>query len=341
MSIVTLGIDLGKSICSVVGLDARGAVVLRKRIRRDRLLAFTAKLPACTVAMEACCGAHFLGRQMAAQGHRIRLMAPEYVRPYVKSQKNDDWDAEGVAEASLRPTMRFVPLKTEAQLDVQSLHRARFRLIGCRTALINQIRALLLERGVVVSQGPSRLARALPEVLSDETNGLTPRVRMLIEDLRAQWRDHNERIKAYDQELAALARTEDAPRRLMTVPGIGPLGATAIAASVGDASGMANGRALSASLGLIPRQHSTGGKQRLGGITKRGNAYLRTLLIHGARAALPHLAKTETPLGRWLQDLLRRRPYNVVVVALANKLARIAWAVLARGVTYDAEQVKV
>lgn len=336
MTMVTLGIDLGKSVCSLVGMDETGSVVLRKRLRRDRLLGFTSNLARCTVAMEACCGAHFLGRCFVAQGHVVRLMSPEYVRPYVKSHKNDDWDGEAIAEASTRPSMRFVALKSETQLDVQSLHRVRSRLIGDRTALINQLRAILLERGIVVGQGPSCLARRLPEILADETNGLSPRIRLLIEELRGEWRGLDERIKAFDRELAALARKNDASRRLMTTPGIGPLTATALVAAVGDASGFANGRALSASLGLVPRQNSTGGKPRLGPISKRGNPYLRTLLIHGARSALPHLAKTETPLGRWLRALLQRSNYNTVVVALANKLARIAWVVLARGETFTA-----
>ncbi len=337
MSIVTLGIDLGKTVCSLVGMDETGAVLLRKRLRRDRVVAFTAALPRCTIAMEACCGAHFLGRCFAAQGHTVRLMAPEYVRPYVKSHKNDDWDAEAVAEASTRPSMRFVALKTEAQLDVQSLHRVRTRLIRNRTALINQLRAFLLERGIVVAQGPHKLAHTLPEILADETNELSPRIRLLIEDLRGQWRDLDERITAFDKEFAALAKAEDAPRRLMTIPGFGPLGATALAAFVGDATALPNGRALAASLGLVPRQTSTGGKPRLGRISKRGNPYLRTLLIHGARAALPHLMKTDTPLGRWLRTLRQTHHYNEVVVALANKMARIAWVVLARGETFSAE----
>ena len=263
-------------------------------------------------------------------------MSPEYVRPYVKSHKNDDWDAEAVAEASARPSMRFVALKSEAQLDVQSLHRVRTRLIRARTALINQLRAVLLERGVVVAPGPQRLARMLPEILADETNALNPRIRHLIEELRGEWRSLDDRIKALDKELAALAREHDATRRLMTIPAIGPLTATALAAAVGDARALANGRALSASLGLVPRQTSTGGKPRLGSISKRGNPYLRTLLIHGARSALPHLAKTDTPLGRWLRALQQRSNYNTTVVALANKLARIAWVVLARGEAFTA-----
>jgi len=336
MTIVTLGIDLGKTVCSLVGMDEAGALVLRRRLRRDRVLACTSTLPRCTIAMEACCGAHFLGRCFAAQGHAVRLMSPEYVRPYVKSHKNDDWDAEAVAEASARPSMRFVALKSEAQLDVQSLHRVRTRLIRARTALINQLRAVLLERGVVVAPGPQRLARMLPEILADETNALNPRIRHLIEELRGEWRSLDDRIKALDKELAALAREHDATRRLMTIPAIGPLTATALAAAVGDARALANGRALSASLGLVPRQTSTGGKPRLGSISKRGNPYLRTLLIHGARSALPHLAKTDTPLGRWLRALQQRSNYNTTVVALANKLARIAWVVLARGEAFTA-----
>ena len=337
MTLVTLGIDLGKTVCSLVGMDETGAVIMRKRLRRDRLVSYTANLERCVIAMEACCGAHYLGRTFLAQGHEVRLIAPEYARPYVKSHKNDDWDAEGVAEASTRPSMRFVALKSETQLDVQSLHRVRHRLVRHRTALINQLRAILLERGITVAKGPHRLARELPEILADEANGLSPRLRLLIEDLQSEWRGLTERIKAFEKEFRALAKTEEAPRRLMTIPGFGPLNATALAAAVGNGSGLPNGRALAASLGLVPRQMSTGGKQRLGRISKRGNPYVRTLLIHGARAALPHLMKSETPLGHWLRALRQRHGYNVVTVALANKMARIAWVVLARGETFTAQ----
>lgn len=263
-------------------------------------------------------------------------MPPEYVSPYVKAQKNDERDAEAIAEAATRPTMRFVPLKTTAQLDTQTLHRVRERLVGHRTALINQMRAILLERGLVVAKGPSTLARRLPDVLATHASALSPRVRRLLEEMRAEWRHLDARIAALDKEFVAVARESAAARRLIEVPGIGPLTATALVAAIDNAQAFERGRDLAAWLGLVPRQATTGGKPRLLGISKRGNVYLRRLLVHGARSVLHPLAKTDTALGRWLRALLARRHHNVAVVALANKLARIAWAVLARGSHYEA-----
>jgi len=335
MEIAVLGIDLGKNACSVVGLDELGRVVLRRRVRREALERFVGELPRCIVAMEACCGAHHLGRAFGAQGHQVRLMSPEYVRPYVKAQKNDDRDAEAIAEAATRPTMRFVPVKSVAQSDVQALHRARERLVAERTALINHLRALLLERGITVPQGRRKLALELCVFADEDDSRLSARIRLLIEDLRREWRTLDERIAAFDAEFAALAREDEAARRLMTIPGIGTINATALAAAVGDARAFGRGRDMAAWLGLTPRQRTTGGKPRLLGISKRGNRYLRKNLIHGARAVLPRLADQQTPLGRWARALLGRAPKNVVIVALANKLARIVWAVLAHGRAYE------
>jgi transposase len=324
-----LGVDLGKNSCSVVGLDAVGQVVLRRRMRRDGVVALAAKLPGCVVAMEACCGAHHLGRLLAARGHEVRLMSPEYVRPYVKAQKNDDRDAEAIAEAASRPTMRFVALKTEAQLDVQVLHRVRDRLVGQRTSLMNQIRSILLERGVVIPQGRRSLLDALATVSEEAgASGIGLRVRLLLDDMLDQWRALDVRIKALDDEFGEMARRDPAARRLATIPGIGVMNATALVAAVGDGRTFRRGRDLAAWLGLIPRQATTGGKPKLLGITKRGSKYLRKLIIQGARAALPSLSRTATPLGAWLRGLLARAHGNTVVVALANKLARIAWALL-------------
>lgn len=336
MKIVILGIDLGKTVCSVAGLDESGQVILRKRVRRDRLGALLVNLPPCTVAMEACCGAHHVGRQAQALGHEIRLMPPEYVRPYVKAQKNDDRDAEAIAEAASRPTMRLVTLKTIEQLDLQSLHRVRERHVRNRTQLINQIRALLLERGIVLARSPAKLARAMPDILADEANGLYPRMRLLLEDLMTELHQLDQRIHALDREIASIAREDESARRLMEVPGIGALTATAVVAAVGDASAFASGRDFAAWLGLVPRQVTTGGRPRLLGITKRGNKYLRRLLVHGARSALPHLMAKETPQGRWLSGLLARRHRNVATVALAQKMARIIWALLAHQRRYSA-----
>jgi transposase len=299
---------------------------------------FASKLPPCTIAMEACCGAHFLGRLLSDQGHEIRLMSPEYVRPYVKAQKNDDRDAEAIAEAATRPTMRFVDLKSQEQLDVQSLHRVRSRLVGARTTLTNQLRAILLERGTTIAQGRRKLEQTLEALLGDPDFMAGSRMRRLLAEMRQEWLDLDRRIEALEQEFVELARSDAATRRLTSIPGIGALNATALVAAIGDGTTFARARDLGAWLGIVPRQHSTGGKPRLLGITKRGNKYLRTLLIHGARAALPSLARSPTLLGAWLRGLLARRHRNTVVVALANKLARIAWVTLRRGSTFEADQ---
>jgi transposase len=333
--VAVLGIDLGKNSCSVAGLDAGGAVVLRQRLRREDIVALASGLPPCVVAMEACCGAHHAARLLSAQGHEVRLMPPEYVRPYVKAQKNDERDAEAIAEAATRPTMRFVAPKTEAQLDMQSLHRARDRLVGARTALVNQARGLLLERGIAVPQGRRKLELALDELLRGDVAGagaLSPRLRALLRDMRDERGQLDRRIAALDAELTAHARTDPVARRLASIPGIGTLNATALAAALGDgAPAFRRARDLPAWMGLVPRQATTGGKPRLLGISKRGNGYLRRQLIHGARAALPKIAAVEAPLGAWLRGLLARAHKNVAVVALAGKLARIAWAVLSSG----------
>ena len=328
MAIVTLGLDLGKNWIHMVGLDGTGRIALRRRVKRDRLSALTGNMPACLIGMEACCGAHHLGRALEAQGHKVRLMPPQYVKPFVKTNKNDYRDAEANAEAVQRPTMRFVPLKSEAQLDLQVIHRVRQRLVRRRTSLINQLRAVLLERGITVPQRRRVLEKRLLGILADEQNGLSPRIRHLLEDMRAEWRELDVRIDAFNVELTATAKQDDTCRRLCEIPGIGSLNATALVAAVGNGGAFDRGRDMAAWLGLVPRQHTTGGKQRLLGISKRGNKYLRTLLIHGARAALPYLAGRSDALGSWLRALLARAHRNVVVVALANKLARIAWAVL-------------
>jgi len=334
--IAVLGIDLGKNTCSLAGLDATGAVVLRKKMNRESVVVFVAALPTCVIAMEACCGAHYLGRALIEYGHEIRLMSPEYVQPYVKAQKTDDRDAEAIAEAATRPTMRFVTLKSEAQLDLQVLHRARERLVVTRTALINQLRAVLLERGITVPKGRAVIVKRLQELL---TNGLavSDRARQLLEDLHEECADLTRRIKAYDEEFLAITRTDPQAKRLATIPGIGSINASALVAAVGDASAFAKGRDLAAWLGLTPRQHSTGGKTKMLGISKRGNKYLRKQLIHGARAALPHLAAKPTRLGAWLKEMLARSNPNVVIVALAAKLARIAWAVLRHNKSFAQE----
>ena len=335
--IAVLGVDLGKNVCSVVGLDAAGAVVMRRKMKRETLIGLAEKLPPCIVGMEACCGAHHLGRVFADRGHDVRLMSPEYVRPYVKAQKNDDRDAEGIAEAATRPTMRFVELKSQDQLDMQTLHRSRDRLVSERTALISQLRAILLERGMVAPKGKRKLAELLV-VLMDEQggDGLSPRMSLLVADARTQWADLDRRIAAFDAEFVRCVRENEDARRLTTIPGFGAIIASALVAAVGRAESFDRGRDLSAWLGIVPRQFTTGGKPKLLGISKRGNSYLRRQLIHGARAALPYVAERDTPLRRWAKALLQRAHHNVAVVAFANKLARIAWAVLRRGERFAA-----
>ena len=336
MEIAVLGIDLGKNTCSLVGFDLIGKVSVRRRMRRETVIAFCAKLPACIVAMEACCGAHHMGRALTAQGHTVRLMSPEYVRPYVKAQKNDDRDAEAIAEAATRPTMRFVELKSEEQLDMQTLHRVRDQLVGERTSLMNQMRSLLLERGHVIPQGRARLATSVAELLDGSTPSLSPRIARLIAEMREQWLALDRRIAELDKEFAEQANGDELARRLLTIPGIGTLNATALVAAVGDARTFARGRDLAAWLGLVPRQATTGGKPKLLGISKRGSKYLRKMLIQGARAAMPTLSKGDTRLGAWLRGLLMRAHGNIVVVALAAKMARIVWALLRSGQTFDA-----
>ena len=338
--VAVLGIDLGKNSCSLAGLDERGAVVLRRRMTREGVVAFVSKLPACVVAMEACCGAHFLGRLFKVQGHEVRLMSPEYVQPYVKAQKTDDRDAEAIAEAATRPTMRLVTLKSEAQLDLQVLHRARQRLVSARTRLTNQLRAVLLERGVILPKRRAPLRHRLDELMAGEMP-ISARALRLLQDLQDEWASLDRRIKAYDDELAKLTREDDQARRLATIPGIGVINATALLAAVGDGSAFSKGRDLAAWLGLTPRQHSTGGRTKLLGISKRGNKYIRVQLIHGARAAMAHFAKKPTATGEWVRRLLARAHPNVVVVALAAKLARIAWAVLRHGRSFDHQAAAV
>jgi transposase len=336
MTIATIGIDLGKNTFHLVAFDEIGGVVARKRFSRSQLIRFMVTLRPCRVGMEACSGAHLLGRQLTEQGHDVRLMPPQYVRPFVKSNKNDFIDAEAIAEAVQRPTMRFVPLKTAEQLDLQAFHRVRERLVTRRTAVINQIRAFLLERGLVLRQGRAHLARVFPDVLSAPTHIVSERMRILLEDLRAEWRALDTAIMQATREIETLATHDPACHRLVGIPGVGPVIATALVAAIGDGTAFTKGRDFAAWLGLVPQQHSTGGKPRLLGISKRGNSYLRRLFVQGARSVLLHADPTRHAFGPWLTTLRARVHHNVAVIALANKLARIAWAVLVRQQPYRA-----
>jgi transposase len=336
MAIHSVGIDVAKTVFHLVALDEKGGVLTKKKFSRSQLLVYTASLKADVIGMEACSGAHFLARALVDQGHKVRLMPAEYVRPYVKSNKNDFIDAEAIAEAVLRPSMRFVPVKTDEQLDLQALHRVRERWIQRRVALVNQIRGFLLERGIPMRVGAEHLRKNLPAVLENAENGLTGRARTLLLALREEWVELEKKICAMTEEIGRISRSNEGCRRLMGVPGIGPIISTALVAAVGNATAFRKGRDFAAWLGLVPRQHSSGGKQTLLGISKRGNQYLRKLLVEGARAAFARLNRGQHCFGPWMNQLGEKKHSNVAVVALANKLARIAWAVLATGQQYRA-----
>lgn len=334
MEIHTIGIDLGKTVFHLVGLNARGEVVVRKKFSRKQLLHFTANLRVELIGMEACGGAHFLGRALREQGHEARLMPAQYVKPYVKTNKNDYIDAEAIAEAVGRPKMRFVPIKSDDQLDLQSLHRVRERWVMRRTAVINQIRGLLLERGITVRKGRCHVEAALPGILEDGTAKLSGALRVLLAQLKQELDHLQMRIDEADAVIRQTAGENEACRRLVAIPGIGPVTATAIIAAIGNGAAFRKGREFSAWLGVVPREHSTGGKPKLLGIGKRGNSYLRTLFVQGARAVLQHRTKQSSGLSAWLAQLTSRTHRNVAALALANKLARMAWAVLAKNEAY-------
>jgi transposase len=330
MSAAFIGLDLAKSVFQVHGVDLHGKVVVTKRLRRDAVLAFFANLPPCVVGMEACAGSHFWAREIARLGHTVRLMAPQYVKPYVKRQKNDRADAEAICEAVQRPSMRFVAAKSEEQQSTLAIHRVRETLVAQKTQLINALRAHLAEFGIVAPQGAGKVSQ-LTAVLADLEDTRVPALaRSVLQGLVDQLRDTERRVEDLDAQLAEQAREDKVCQRLMTVPGIGPITATALAATIGDATVFESGRHLAAWLGLVPRQHSSGGKERLGSISKAGDGYLRRMLVNGARAVM-RWQGTKSP---WLAGLLKRRPFNVAVVALANKLARIVWVVMARGEEY-------
>lgn len=339
--IAAIGIDLGKNTFHLIGMDARGKIVLRRKIARGQLQSCLANVPACLVGLEACTGAHHVGRQLAALGHDVRLLPAQYVKPFLKGHKNDYRDAEAIAAAAQRPTMRPVPLKSSEQLDLQALHRVRSRRIGQRTAVINQIRGVLLESGIAVRQGPAGLREALPTILAQRTDVLSPRMIHLLEDRAADWRQLDERVAAITQAIATLARQDAGCQRLMGIPGVGVITASAMVAAVGTGAAFTKGRDFAAWLGLVPKQISTGDRTILGGLSKRGNRYLRTLLVGGAQALLRDPARWQNHgFGRWLQAAGIRLHRNVLAVALANKLARIAWGVLRHENGYDLEFIR-
>lgn len=338
--VTRVGIDLAKKVFNVTAVDMDGAVLERKRLRRAGLQSYLARLPrGCTVAMEACGGAHHWGRLAARYGHRVSMMSPQFVAPYVKSNRNDVNDADAIAEASARPSMRFVGVKSVDQQHIQQLHRARQLAVRTRTAQINQIHGILLEYGIAAPKGAGALLRRLAEVLEDVENELPMHGRGLLRELGDEVRRQNERVGLFERQLRGAAQQMPACQRLMRVPGIGMLTATALVASVGDAAEFRNGRQLAAWLGIVPRQSSTGGRSRLLGISKRGDRYLRFLLIHGARSALRTASRRSDRRSGWAVELEKRRGTNIAAVALANKNARTAWAVLPREASFDADHL--
>ena len=341
-AIAVIGIDIGKNSFHIIGLDERGAIVLRQRWSRGQVEARFANMPPCLIGMEACVGAHHLSRKLQGLGHDARLMPARYVRPYSKGQKNDFRDAEAIAEAVQRPTMKFVATKTADQLDLQALHRVRERLVSQRTGIINQIRAFLLERGIAVRQGQRFLRVELPGILAMPSNILSPRIVRAIEDLTGDWGRLDERIEGLTGEIEAIARQEAGCERLMSVPGVGPIISSAMVAAIGSGDAFSKGRDFAAWLGLVPRQMSTGDRTILGKISKRGNRYLRVLFVQAAWVVLIKPKSWERHgLKPWLEAAKKRLHHNVLAIALANKLARIAWNVLARGRTFEASKLQV
>ena len=334
MNIASIGIDLGKTTFHLVALGERNKILQRKKFSRPQLLAYTANLPASLIGLEACAGAHFLGSALRAQGHQVRLIPAQFVKPYRKSNKNDYIDAEVIAEAVTKQNMRFVQIKTQEQLDWQAMHRVRDRLMQRRTALINEIRGFLLERGLTFAARPIYLRKNLPTVIEDAEQNLSPRLRWLLDRLWQEWKQTELDIKAITDEIERISNDDARCRRLRQIPGFGPLVSTATVAAIGNGSAFRRGRDFAAWVGVVPRQYSTGGKQKLLGISKRGNIYLRRMLIHGARAVLLRVKYDTGGFGQWVHRLAQRAPRNKVVVAIANKLARIAWAVLSSGKDY-------
>jgi transposase len=335
-NVYTVGIDLAKKLFHLVGTDTTGKIVWRKRLTRHALGPFLAQLPPVTIGMETRGGAHDWARQFHQQGHTVKLMAPQFVKPYVKSNKNDPADAEAICEAVTRPTMRFVPIKTVDQQDLQALHRVRERVVKARTAVVNEIRGLLSEYGIVLPQSVAKFRRTFTATLEAERAKLTALGWELFEQLYDEFCALDKRLTAYNDKMAAIGAAHPVCQRLLTIPGVGPLTATALVAAVSEATQFKNGRQFAAWVGLVPRQHSTGGKARLLGISKRGDSYLRKLLVHGARATLRWVKLKTDRRSQWVRGLIERRGKNKAAVALANKNARIIWVLLTSEQTYRA-----
>jgi len=330
-----LGIDIAKNVFQLHGVDDKGNPVLRRKLSRTKLVEFVANVSPCIIAMEACGGANHWCRKFKAMGHVVKLISPQFVKPFVKTNKNDRNDAEAIAEAASRPTMRFVSPKTVEQEDIQAVHRVRSRLIQERVALTNQIRGLLAEYGIVISQGIHHLRKLLPEILEDAENELSHSGRQLFVELYEEIAEKDKRIKRYDVKIEAIFKSNKNCQKISKVEGIGPIIATAIVAVIGDPSVFKNGRHFSAFLGLVPRQSSSGGKERLLGISKRGNTYLRSLLIHGGRSVVRAVGSKKDRRSQWIRELTERRGANRAAVGVANKNARIIWTLLAKNGVYE------
>ena len=333
MKITTIGIDLAKAVFQIHGVNEHGKVAVRKQLKRAEMSSYFANLEACLIGMEACGSAHYWARKLEGYGHKVKLMAPQFVKPYVKTNKNDMADAEAICEAVSRPNMRFVAMKTVEQQAILSVHRARQGFVKARTAQGNQIRGLLSEFGVVIPQGIRSIMKQMPEILEDGENGLPGTMRNLLERLTENLKEMDRQAKELEAQIQLWHRENEASRKLAEIPGLGPITASAIVATVGDAREFKNGRQLAAWMGLVPKQNSSGGKQNLLGISKRGDTYLRTLMIHGARAVI-RFAENKAEPESWLRKLMARRNKNVAAVALANKNARVVWALLANDRTF-------
>jgi len=333
--ITTVGMDLAKNVFHVVCCDARGKMLRKRMLRRGQVLAYFAKLERVLVGMEACAGAHYWARELEALGHEVKLIPPQYVKPYVRGNKHDYNDALAIAEAVVRPEMRFVPVKTPEQQDIQALQRLRERCIADRTALSNQIRGLLGEYGIVLPQGVHTLRRRLPLILEDAENGLSDLFRRLLAESYRRLQALESHIEFFTKELENYSRQNEAVRRLEAIPGYGPVVAPVFYSQIGDGRAWRRGRDVSASLGVVPRQYSSGGKERLQGISKRGDGYLRSLLIHGARSVVRAAEGKDDRLSRWVNRIRAERGYNKAVVAMANKMARIGWAILRNNTEYQ------
>lgn len=334
MNIATIGIDLAKNVIQVHGVERSGKSVLKMAFKREQVVGYFANLTPCLIGMEACGSAHYWARKLQGLGHTVRLMAPQFVKPYVKTNKNDAADAEAICEAVSRPNMRFVPIKNAEQQAILALHRGRQGFVIARTAQANQIRGLLAEYGLTIPQGISNIAKRIPEILEDGENGLPGIFRQLIDRLGMHLKELDRQVDELEAQIQIWHKENASSRKLAEIPGIDPITASAMVASIGDAKSFENGRQLAAWLGLVPRQHSSGGKQTLLGISKRGDSYLRTLLIHGARAVIRMAERKASNSCSWLVGVIGRRHKNVAAVALANKNARIVWALLAHDREY-------